>query len=33
MQIQMEVWDLNECDFLETVFKEYETEEDFNMMG
>ncbi len=24
MQIQMEVWDLNECDFLETSFKEYE---------
>ena len=33
MQIQMEVWDLNECDFLETVFKEYETEEDFNNDG
>ena len=25
MQLQMEVWDLDECDFLETVFKEYET--------
>jgi len=29
MQIQMEVWDLNECDFLETSFKEYENEEAF----
>ena len=29
MQLQMEVTDLNECDFLETRFKEYETEEDF----
>ena len=29
MQIQMEVWDLNECDFLETSFKEYENEEEF----
>ncbi len=29
MQLQMEVCNLNECDFLETVFKEYETEEDF----
>ena len=29
MQIQMEVWDLNECDFLETVFKTYENEEQF----
>jgi len=29
MQIQMEVWDLDECDFLETMFKEYETEEEF----
>jgi len=29
MQLQMEVWDLDECDFLETVFQEYETEEDF----
>lgn len=28
-QIQMEVCDLNECDFLETRFIEYETEEDF----
>ena len=29
MQIQMEVWDLNECDFLETSFKEFETYNDF----
>ena len=29
MQIQMEVWNLDECDFLETVYKEYETETDF----
>jgi len=29
MQIQMEVWDLPECDFLETRFKEYEDEEAF----
>ena len=29
MQIQMEVCDLNECDFLETRFLEYENEEDF----
>ena len=29
MQIQMEVWDLPECDFLETRFKEYESEEEF----
>jgi len=28
MQLQMETCNLNECDFLETVFKEYETEED-----
>ena len=33
MQIQMEVWDLEECDFLETRFKEYESEEDFKMDG
>ena len=25
MQLQMEVWDFDECDFLETVFKEYDT--------
>jgi hypothetical protein len=29
MQLQMEVCDLNECDFLETRFKEYESEDDF----
>ena len=29
MQLQMEVWDLEECDFLETTFKEYENEEEF----
>lgn len=29
MQLQMEVCDLDECDFLETRFKEYESEEDF----
>ena len=29
MQIQMEVWDLPECDFLETVFKSYSNEEEF----
>ena len=29
MQIQMEVCNLNECDFLETRFKEYETCEEF----
>jgi putative phage-type endonuclease len=29
MQLQMETCDLNECDFLETSFKEYESEEDF----
>jgi putative phage-type endonuclease len=29
MQLQMEVCDLNECDFLETRFKEYDTEDDF----
>jgi putative phage-type endonuclease len=29
MQLQMEVCDLNECDFLETKFVEYETEQDF----
>lgn len=33
MQLQMEVCNLNECDFLETVFKEYETEEEFNKDG
>ena len=29
MQIQMEVCDLNECDFLETKFIEYESEEEY----
>jgi putative phage-type endonuclease len=29
MQLQMETCNLNECDFLETVFKEYECEADF----
>ena len=29
MQLQMEVWDLDECDFLETVFKQYENKEEF----
>jgi putative phage-type endonuclease len=33
MQLQMEVCNLNECDFLETVFKEYESEEEFNKDG
>lgn len=29
MQLQMETCDLNECDFLETSFKEYDNEEEF----
>ena len=29
MQLQMEVWNFEEVDFLETVFKEYDCEEDF----
>jgi len=33
MQLQMEVWDLDECDFLETVYKSYESEEDFYKDG
>ena len=33
MQLQMEVWDLNECDFLETVYKGYDNEDDFNNDG
>ena len=33
MQVQMEVCELNECDFLETKFFEYESEEDFNSDG
>lgn len=32
-QLQMECCDLNECDFLETRFKEYETKEDFDNDG
>ena len=33
MQCQMEVWDLEECDFLETVFKSYTCEEEFYKDG
>ena len=33
MQLQMEVWNLNECDFLETVYKEYTNEEEFYKDG
>ena len=33
MQVQMEVCELNECDFLETKFFEYENEDDFNNDG
>ena len=33
MQLQMEVCNLNECDFLETVFKEYEGKEEFDEDG
>ena len=33
MQLQMEVMDLNECDFYETCFEEYESEEDFYKDG
>jgi len=33
MQLQMEVCNLNECDFLETVFKEYESKEEFIQDG
>ena len=33
MQVQMEVCNLNECDFLETRFKEYEEYEDFEKDG
>ena len=29
MQLQMETCNLNECDFLETVFKEYDSQEEF----
>ena len=33
MQLQMETCNLNECDFLETVFKEYEDEDSFHNDG
>ena len=33
MQLQMEVWNLDECDFLETTFHQYENEEKFNEDG
>ena len=33
MQIQMEVWCLDECDFLETRFKTYETEDEYDKDG
>lgn len=33
MQMQMEVCNLNECDFLETKFSEYKDEDDFNNDG
>ena len=33
MQLQMETCNLNECDFLETSFKEYESEEEFTNDG
>jgi len=33
MQMQMEVWDLDECDFLETCFKCYDNEETFYKDG
>ena len=33
MQLQMECCDLQECDFLETRFKEYENEEEFEKDG
>ena len=33
MQIQMEVLNLDTCDFLETLFKEYETGDDFSQDG
>jgi len=33
MQLQMEVCNLNECDFLETRFLEYDTKEDFDNDG
>ena len=33
MQLQMETCDLNECDFLETKFIEYQSEDTFNLDG
>ena len=33
MQHQMEVCDLNECDFLETIFKSYDNEQEFMKDG
>jgi len=33
MQLQMEVWNLDECDFLETTFHQYENEEKFKADG
>ena len=33
MQLQMEACDLNECDFLETRFNEYDSKEDFDLDG
>ena len=33
MQLQMEVWDLDTCDFLETCFKCYDNEDTFNKDG
>jgi putative phage-type endonuclease len=33
MQLQMEVWNLDECDFLETTFDIYESEEEFKKDG
>mgnify|MGYP001183996402 CR=1 FL=1 len=33
MQLQMEVWNFQECDFLETVFKQYETYQEFSADG
>jgi putative phage-type endonuclease len=33
MQLQMEVWNLDECDFLETTFHFYENEEDYKKDG
>tara|TARA_A100001011_G_scaffold394465_1_gene486970 strand:+ start:201 stop:1472 length:1272 start_codon:yes stop_codon:yes gene_type:complete len=33
MQLQMEVWNLDECDFLETTFHTYKSEEEFKEDG